>query len=390
MLGCFAFIIYILFIFIGYSFVKRVIVCSHVPRLKIKRRYGLFKEAKSTSRVICDTDKKKAISFSQFLIVSLLFGVCAMTLSPYGPRMDRALYGERFIANRLSDSIGLNLLSNFLRKFTNSQYIYFMFVAFVTMMLFLIAYKLSTDSSSETLLIFLCSEAIVMSFGILKQSIAMGIGSIALVILIDNREKIQKIVAVSLIGVAVLFHESALILLLYAALILFSKNRIVRHGIIFFCIFAVLFFNRIISPMIGLVQTVSPELSRQIIGYLNESGSIILQANITTIFKAEPIYFLTLYIILHYKSLRKLFPNIDRNMVLCVLTTTFHLMSYYMYWAFRFSLYFYLPVCIIGVRIMKTTRNRQDAIFLRSFFELPMILFGMREMFLIVAVGGGF
>lgn len=331
--------------------------------------------------------KSKKIGYFSILFYSLLFGFYSIICSTLSSTMDRGHYIRTFTTDSTGTwSLGLRAIGDILHLFTYDSNILFFTVTFFCTFLTLFAYRLSTTTNREVLLFWTFSMSIVNSFYLLKQAPSVALGEVSIILFMKRK----YFSSAAFFILAVLFHESALVLLpLYVAMLLSSKQwqRWMIYPLVFICVF---FFAPVSRIAVQFFVEIYPDLFKQISGYLDETGAITSASNLVTVLKGLPYYLITLYGFINRKSLKNEISNYDQYLMLSACATGLYLLSSYMYWMWRFAAYCFFPMYLFASELYQKKKNRRSAQLFLWGVLASLMFFTLRYLYQIYFYYGGF
>ena len=332
-----------------------------------------YKNDKKEKKKIYNQSKKKyIIPITCIILLSLIFGYYSIICGRYPYVSDRLNYAFRFLDDIYlpavkNESLGLYWIELFLHLFTYEPKVLFFTIAFLYVLLTLIAYNMYDDAEPFSLLLLGLSAYFSFGCYLFKQCIAIALIALS----IAMYEKNKKVISIILIILAICFHEAAWIVVPVYFALYFSKSkkiRIIEYLIITIC---AIFFRQINQVMISAITNIIPNMSYQLSLYLNDSGGMNLDINLLTAFKGVPFYFITIFGYLKKNELEHKIKNYDKYMFLCFFVSITTFLSTYMYWMYRFATFFYFPVFIFASRIFHELENKREKIL---FFEGTVLL----------------
>lgn len=208
------------------------------------------------------------------------------------------------------------------------------------------------------LLFFLCTLGLY-GFYALKQAMSLAFMNLALTKYFQDK----KIFAIGFLVVAILFHEAAWIVVPCFALAKFCDGHKSRQTFILVCMIALAVLFPLISNVFVSIFGHIPGMEKQLSQYVDESGSILIDINMLTVVKSLPYYIITIVAILYREKFKDKIENYDFLLMLSVFCSAFSILSMYMYWMFRFALYFYVPCFILATQIVLQLQGRNRKIF---------------------------
>ena len=345
---------YILKIFYYFSFVVILYKVAIYFKNKKTEENELNKNGRKNSRMI---------PLLCIIIFCCFLGYYAIICGSYPYKSDRLNYAFRFADSFYlpavkAESFGLYLFEIFLHIFTYEPKMLFFAVSFLFLFLTLIAYNSSDSATPDVLLLLGLSQYFIYSFYLIKQSIAVAFITLSFVMF----EKNKKTIAILSIILAICFHESAWIVIPVYLAIYFSKHKTIRVIVYLILIICTIFFKQINQFIVEIATKIVPSLSYQIAGYLNDEGGIVEGNNIVTIFKGLPFYFITVFGFMKRKVLKEKLKNYDKYLFLSVFVSATIILSSYMYWMYRFGIFFYFPAFVLAVNILKEIKDNNEKI----------------------------
>lgn len=247
--------------------------------------------SRRTTLNINDCPQNK-ISFFAILIIAMLFTFYNWYVTNLSVTMggDRQNYYLNFYKIRESPSIGLTVMINIIRIFSNNINILFYVTTFISILLVLIAYKISDNASPSGITLLLLSQFPLFTFTGLKQSFAISFSAVFFVLLLEKNR--NRFLCILLMVLAVLFHPSAYILI--PLFFILPKEREKKTVVIYFLalIIGSFFLIPILLFLAKISASVLPNLSSVIYDYF---GSQEIEMNgYTTVLSGIPYYIITI------------------------------------------------------------------------------------------------
>lgn len=312
--------------------------------------------------------KKRKLSVAIKVFISLLFMIYSIISTAHPYVMDKVIYALKFSSNIYSeqvfmDSIGLWFVQYLLHFFTYNPLILFSFISFSFTYIILTAYNRCEEAKPISLLLLLVGEFFIFSFYQLKQCISTALITLSLVEYFNNK----KISSFLYMIIAFLFHESSLIVIPVLVLLKGNKNKLIRLVEYLGFMLFILFFNQINNIIIKLFVLIIPSLANDLSIYIDDY-SIITSVNFMTILKGLPFYIITAVAILERKKLKDM-KNIDSYILLSCINCVTIILSGYMYWMFRFGIYFHFSNAILATYVIDSFEKDYN----RRIFKLIVI-----------------
>lgn len=327
--------------------------------------------------------KNRKIPLWVIIVFAILFGLYAIWCAKYPYYSDRLNYAFRFEdLNGTHDyfvrneSKGLYVLEQILHLFTYDARVLFFTVAFFFMAIVLLAYRNSKNSTPFSILFLMLTIFPVLGLYAVKQAMAMALLSLGYALYTkENRSKKTFFGSAICLILAILFHESAWIIVPIILIIKLIKNKYIRGLIFATTVVGTVFFRQISAIMIKIASTLIPSLGDQLAIYASSDGGIArMGSGMITAFKGVPFYYVLIAGFRNRKKIMPTFKGYDSYLFLTLFVSVTIILSGYMYWMFRFGLLLYMPVCDFAFIIYKNIDNKKNkAAFL--FFVLGISLF---------------
>lgn len=293
------------------------------------------------------------------IFVSALYGVYSIICGKYPYVSDRLNFAFRFASDAyeefvFNESMGLFFLEKLLHIFTYEPKVLFFVVAFIFMFVTLLAYRNLDEANPQALLLLLLSAYPTYGLYMLKQSLA-----VAIMFLAFSYYKKNKQISIICTIVAILFHESALVVIPVVLVLKLLKNNVTRKLVYIFSAIVLLGFANFNNVLISYVIKLVPALENQLSAYLNvQNGAIISNGTYLTFLKGIP-FFLT-FIVGLFNRKENENEKYNEYMFLTFFVSITFILSNYMYWLFRFGLYFYFPVFIFAERVLQNIKSEKN------------------------------
>lgn len=311
---------------------------------------------------ICKKNKsnKSIKEKNKFGIIAIIFfGIIMGYYSTIGGNLsDRFKYGN-FFSNSIynyiikNQSMGLYYFYMFLHMFSYNRYVLFFSVNFIYWGITLYAYNKYDDV--HPLAILLLGMSTYSTFGLLAFKQCFSVALVSLSWGFYSRRKIKS--SIVTLVLAIMFHESAfIVILMYLCLSTTNKSNLIRICVYLMLAMSVIFYNSITTYVSKILYFI-PGMEEQMEGYFNNSDKGQQLVNYFTIIKGIPFYIITLCAIIKRNKLKSIIKNYDGYLTLCVFCAIINLMSFYMYWMWRFALYCYFPVFVFFSQILYHDNN---------------------------------
>ncbi len=321
-------------------------------------RYSLSRDG---NRIKLQSRNQSKISIVTLTILSVLFGLYSSVGMSIAQTEDRIVYARTFFEN-ITDfhTVGLNFLYKILTPFSNNPKILFFTVAFLSVFLILLAHRLNNDAQPNTLLYLVLSQCFIYSFYLLKQAPAIGLAALATTMLLQEKTLLSLLFLV----LAILFHESALIIIPVFILILFADIPWVRRSSYVLMILVVIFFIPFARVTIGVLGKFAPIYLADLPFYFGDEGLVAESMNLPTTVKGFPFYLITIYGFRRRKEYIGSIRHYDKYMIMSFFVSITFLLSAYMYWMWRFGTFFYFPVFVFASQLASVNKDdKQDKLF---------------------------
>lgn len=309
------------------------------------------------------SDKTAKFGWVAFFVFAVLFGIYSVICGPEGTEGDRYNYAVRFeninqAKYVLKDSLGLYAVESVLHLFTTNSNVLFFVISIMYFCINIYCYKKTKEATPFYLLLLFLSPFGLYGFYWLKQAPSLAFANLAYTKYLQEK----KIPSVIFLIVAILFHESALIVLPCFLLAKhFGNTKAKRRAVCSTLLVIIVLFPLLSNLAVNVLGNI-PWLESQLSNYVDASGSMVIDTNYFTAFKALPFYIITFAGFLFRSSVKDKIKHYDILLMLSVFCSALSLMSVYMYWMFRFATYFYVPCFILAAELyqnLKYSNNRK-------------------------------
>lgn len=292
---------------------------------------------KSTLKNIPINQNVISFPFYSAFILSVVVGWYSGWIFPI--TSDRNNYAFRFIKGIYVDgTYGLRWISQTIRRFTDNPQIYFLFVSFLCVFITLFAINKYKIKSRLPIVLLVSSTLIPSSFYLLKQAPAVAFASLAIAMYL-NKKKVYTIIFTL---IAILFHESAIILLPLYVIVNGARKAWIRITIYGLFILFLFFFRQLVSIILPIANTID-YIGSQTVGFEEAIPGSQGLSNIITTIKGMPLYVISAYALINRKYFRACIVNYDKYLTIIIFGSLSVLLSTYNYWMFRFAMYSYIP-----------------------------------------------
>ena len=245
------------------------------------------------------------IGILQIILLSSLQGLYSVICGPYRVYLaDREYYAIRFANGtyNIGSSVGIYNIQKFLNNFSHDPYVFFFVSGCVFLVITIVAYNESEDASNLFFAFLGASQYLMFGCYQIKQSMAMALSGLAIIILLKGN---SKIIPGLLIVLAIAFHEVAWIMIPIYFIILLADNKVIKV-IMYVTLFIIIFFFKDLSRiMVGLISRYIPSLSLQMVQYVDNTRTFATGSSaFISILKGMPFYFVTGFSILNRNELR--------------------------------------------------------------------------------------
>ncbi len=348
--------------------------------LKSRRRFVFTFAGKPITQ-----ESKERSSLFWIVLVCLTFAIASVLYSRVPYASDRGNYAVRFENHYDSPwTLGLNTIANILYLVSDDARVLFFTVSFLYMILTYVAYHKYEHITQEVFIFLGVSQYFIFSFYLLKQAPAIALAAISMAYFMKDKY-VQSILCLVL---AVLFHESALVLIPLYMVMYGGRNPIFRWlGYISMavCLFGFTFASQLV---VDIITRFSPELTNQVGDYFDVAN---LQSGFAvTVLKGIPYYAITLIGFIKRPLLHKGIKYYDRYLILSVFVCVMTLLSSRMYWMFRFATYMYFPMFVFLSLILKENENKKENTMIRCGIGGTLLFLSARYLYQIFFWHGGF
>lgn len=376
-IGFLAFVVYICYICFLFLFYRNIRIYSLQPK---------FGNAKLIKKI--SLNNQLNFSWVKLIFFSLIYTFIFIFVGKdkAGIHLDRSLYLDRYLQQIPMDVLGLEYIAEISRLLSEQDTIVFLFlVSIICSLLLFLAIKSSKNVSWAGILLFLSSSILMDFLYLFKQSIAISLSSIAIILFVEGNFK-KKLLAYLFSMTAFFFHETSLIVLIFFIFTYFVRFPFFKTISIISLLIIYLNFNFLYNLLINSHPFLYENFKQFTIFLSNETYS----QNTFHILKFTPFYVLSFYLYFRRHVLKNLIDKFETYFLMSLLVSFLSLLSNEIYWVYRLSLYFYLPLLLFAGRIYLL----DSRYFLTQLFFLFSVLFffmiNLRFLFMILVLKGGF
>lgn len=376
-IGFLAFVVYICYICFLFLFYRNIRIYSLQPK---------FGNAKLIKKIFLNNQLN--FSWVKLIFFSLIYTFIFIFVGKdkAGTHLDRSLYLDRYLQQIPMDVLGLEYIAEISRLLSEQDTIVFLFlVSIICSLLLFLAIKSSKNVSWTGILLFLSSSILMDFLYLFKQSIAISLSSIAIILFVEGNFK-KKLLAYLFSMTAFFFHETSLIVLIFFIFTYFVRFPFFKTISIISLLIIYLNFNFLYNLLINSHPFLYENFKQFTIFLSNETYS----QNTFHILKFTPFYVLSFYLYFRRHVLKNLIDKFETYFLMSLLVSFLSLLSNEIYWVYRLSLYFYLPLLLFAGRIYLL----DSRYFLTQLFFLFSVLFffmiNLRFLFMILVLKGGF
>lgn len=349
-----------------------------------------FITVENKDEILCNNtinSKYNVTCISKIFVIATATSIYSFICSADPYAADRDNY-DYYFSNGITGSMtpALNGIAEFVHLLTYDSDVFFYVVSFITVAVFYLGYSLYEKIDEKAVILIGCSQCYIYSFYLLKQAPAIAFASLFLF----SALKKENMLSVISIIFAILFHESAIILIPIWILFRFAEIKWVRGIVYCAAIILVVGFAPLTGIMVSIIEGIIPALYNQIQGYVNESGNLAQGLYLMTIIKGAPYYLICFYAIIKRRKMHTLIDNYDRFLLISVFAACATALSGYMYWMWRFGAFFYFPTLIFASKIINCIDNKLEKVCTYTGLSFVLLFFTFRYLYQIYFLYGGF
>ena len=349
--GVFKTILYYMMVFVFYYFIKK----RQNKKVVIKWE---------SHRKMYDS---KSVGLFQALLYAFAFGTYAVYITAEVLTNDRKNYAHSYLIDReLTPAV--NLIFDFWRNITDNPKVLFFTFSFIMLFLILIACRENKQFLPKAFSLMVASNLLIFSYNGLKQAPAIAFVAIGISLWLEKKYAVSLIC----IALAISFHESALVAIPMIILLVGAKKRWVRVvEYVVLALFVVAFptMTQLVTKLLGIIDL---SVLEEVDSYLDEDGGLISGFNMFTAIKGMPFYLISSYGLLCRKKLKDKINHYDKYLVMSIFASAMFVLSTYMYWMFRFGIYFYFFAFIFAAQLIRESANKKMA---NRFYYTVLMLF---------------
>lgn len=344
-----------IFFYIVFTILIYISAKKHYGKEVLKRNYTY-----NNGKIIIE-HKKTPVHFPIIYIIlfAVLFGIYSINVSVKPYTSDRGYYARAFGNTNYNYQLpkGYAFLTKILYYISENPDFLFFTVSFLIIMVILLVYRKCEMSNPEGLLLLFISLYFIYGFHLLKQGIALVFGTMSIWYILKKKKLGALFWGIS----AILFHESALILIPIELALIINLNKKWKRIMIYLILIVITFTLPLIAEYFSkIIDSLFPSLSNEVGDYFNDLKFSL--SGVATALKGMPVYIITVISMIKRKSMSKIINNYDKYMILSVFTSITYVLSSYMYWMYRFGLYCMFFVFMFFGEILKRIENHKEKV----------------------------
>lgn len=331
------------------------------------------------------------------IAIALIFTAYNWYVTSNEPMMsgDRTNYAMNFYQVRASPSRGLELMMSLVRPYTDDVNIFFYITTFICMVLLLVAYRISEDSTPGAMLLFFFSNGVFFSFTNEKQAYANALGAIFFSLMLLDRDgrsagnnRMLDILSLALALISSQFHSVGFILfLLYFLLRKHERSRRVDI-FIFLALVVIAFLEPILLAVSRLLGSIAPLLTSTIRSYFGDTATEQDSGGLGIV-KIMPYLLIVIFGLLKRKTMREQINSYDNYLIVSLIGTVLYLCSFYNGWLSRFIGVFQLPMFIYFCQMMRHTVDKSTRVAQEVIVGASLAVTTYRFLALVYLLSGG-
>ena len=291
------------------------------------------------------------LSAKTILLFCIFEAIYTLICAPFGVYLaDRRIYALHFtIYDNDASTLGLAVVSDILWLFSNKPEYLFVAIAVLYILVTCIAYNKYEDANPTIFL--LIGLSLYTTYGLyqFKQCMAAAFTALSFAYFFRNK----KIPCICSLTVAILFHETALLMIPLMILLKIVKSKVGYFVASIILLSCLVFFEPANRLVIGVFAGFIPSFSARFGDYLSSSGSLLIEPNYVTALKGIPYYFIVLIGLIKRPYYHDRIKNYDKLLFISVFVSVTTMASIYMYWLWRIGelaymvvFYFWSQLCV--------------------------------------------
>lgn len=368
-----------------------VLLSVQLASQRYRRMIRLNKEHKESGIAPVDTSYKMTIML--IVVIALLFTIYNFIVTKLNVSIsgDRQNYTLNFLGIRNSSSAGLMFLIKILRHYSSNVEILYYTSTFLTLAITLVAYRVCDEASPKALFFLLTTQYVFFTFAGMKQCYANAFASLCIILALRSKGIKDTIYSLLLIWLSIWFHPTGYLLIPLYVMIRIKKTR--AKIIIFFILMAIaiVFLEPLLLRAASLVAPFASSAAIKVYEYFGESAKEALEAaGFVSTLKGIPFYIITLVGWIKRRELIDEINNYDNYLFLSGVISFIYIASVYNSWVNRLAYFFYLPVAIFFVKMMRYVSNINNYRIINASVIGINALFTLRFVVLVYMNYGGF
>lgn len=266
---------------------------------------------------------------------------------------------------------GYMILNLIIKIFTDNVYWLFFFVTLIYAFFNLYILNYMSKTYNLSVFLFFISLCFFYSLYLMKQSMAVTVGGIALLEYLKGNKNKYFILSI----IACTFHATAIILIPTYFIYRYLEKK---ESYISFTIFLIIVFMtfKYIIYILSDIPLLNQFLELDQITFIGKD------INIISIFKGVPFITITFFGLIYKENLKKFLKNYNFYIICSILCSISWFFTYHMYWLYRLGWYFTLPTLAFGIKICLSIKDKNARVLHFFILYMPLLIITLREVYI--------
>lgn len=318
----------------------------------------------------------------------ILLGLFAVVINMYYTHItmnqmasDRLNYEYDFSRDLIAATAGLTYIFNIVNKHGGNFEDVLYLTTFVSIVGFLLSYKISKISTPLGLLFCFCTPCLLTSFIALKQTYANAFASVAIVLMMRNKSWGNELLILLFLWLACQFHPVAFLMIPIYILFRFFINDEKKYNlssVLIVVLLVMVCLGGLLTVIAKLIAPVLPYLASKLLQYFEGGEDQTAESGWIVMIKGIYIYYISYYLMKYRHYIQSNMRFYNQMLILSLIISVCYLISPFYYWLPRTSSLLEFPLLLYWVKCLqflpKGEQMKYVSLFLIGFFTFRTLM----------------
>lgn len=294
---------------------------------------------------------------------------------------DRANYQYDFTRDLTAATAGLTYIFNIVDRHGGSFEDVLYLTTFVSIVGFLLSYKISKISTPLGLLFCFCTPCLLTSFIALKQTYADAFASIAIILMMRKKSKWNELLILLFLWLACQFHPVAFLMIPIYILFRFYINEEKKYNlssVLIVTFLVMVSLNILMTITAKLIAPILPYLASKFLQYFEGGEDQTSEVGWIVMIKGIYIYYISYYLMKYRHYIQSNLGFYNQMLILSLIISVCYLISPFNYWLPRTAYLLEFPLLLYWAKCLQFLPNGKRMInaslFLIGFFTFRTLM----------------